>query len=199
MEKHKLTLESARELLHKNMQNQNLRRHCYAVGIVLHALYDFYKFDGRETGTLTGDKWEIIGMLHDADWELTTNTPEKHTIMLMEWLDEYETTPELINVFRSHNNPHTHLREPETILEWSLECCDELTGFIVATALVRPEKSLAAVTVESVLKKFKQKEFARAVNREQIAQCESKLNIPLEKFVEIALTAMQKNHELLGL
>ncbi|HSX39952.1 MAG TPA: hypothetical protein VLI92_05175 [Candidatus Saccharimonadales bacterium] len=199
MEKLQLTVESAKELLHKNMQNQNLRRHCYAVGKVLRALHDYYKVEGRETGSLTADQWEIIGILHDSDWEITTPTPEKHTILLMEWLEAYDAPQEMIDVFRSHNNPHTHLREPETLLEWSLECCDELTGFIVAVTLVRPEKKLAAVEVASVNKKFRQKEFARAVNREQIAQCETKLNIPVDKFVEIALTAMQQNSDLMGL
>ncbi len=194
-----LTIQTAKELLHKNMQNQNLRRHCYCVGFVLRALHDYYSQENRATGSLNVDEWEIIGILHDADWELTAQTPDKHTIMLLEWLQNYDTPQELLNVFKSHNNAHTHLREPETLLEWSLECCDELTGFIVATALVRPDKKLAEVTIESVLKKFKQKEFARAVNREQIAQCEAKLNVPLDKFVEIALKAMQTNSAELGL
>ncbi|GIW69451.1 MAG: hypothetical protein KatS3mg101_0198 [Patescibacteria group bacterium] len=69
----------------------------------------------------------------------------------------------------------------------------------MAVALVMPEKKLAYVSVDSVLKKFKQKEFARQVEREQIYQCEEKLGIGIEDFVKITLTAMQKNSELLGL
>ena len=84
-------------------------------------------------------------------------------------------------------------------MEWALETCDELTGFIVAVALVRPEKTLAAVSVESVLKKWKNKEFARAVDRSQIAQCEEKLGIPLAEFINVALTAMQEHAGELGL
>lgn len=199
MAKISLNIQSATELLLKNMQNTNLQRHCFAVGKTLAAFYDFYVGDGREVGVLTREEWEIIGTLHDADWEITTDTPDKHTIVLLDWLEQYDAPEEMLNVFRSHNNPHTHLREPETLLEWTLECCDELTGFIVAVTLVRPEKQLLLVEATSVLKKFKQKEFARQVSREQIAQCETKLNIPFEKFVEITLTAMQKDHELLGL
>ena len=84
-------------------------------------------------------------------------------------------------------------------MEWALECVDELTGFIVAVTLVRPDKKLESVSVESVLKKWKTKEFAKAVNRDQIAQCEEKLKIPLNEFIQITLTAMQEHHEELGL
>ena len=74
-----------------------------------------------------------------------------------------------------------------------------MTGFIVAVALVQPDKKLSSVTLESVLKKFKQKEFARAVDRSQIAQCEEKLGIVLTDFVGVALKAMQDNSDLMGL
>ena len=83
-------------------------------------------------------------------------------------------------------------------LEWSLFCCDELTGLIVAVALVKG-KSLANVTVESVLKKFPEKGFAAGVHREQIASCEEKLGLKLNDFVALALAAMQGIHEDLGL
>ncbi len=160
------------------MQNVNLRRHCYAVGYALRALYDYYesaegvacveKFSQcGGLGRLSADQWQITGILHDSDWEITTSDETKHTVLLLEWLKDYDTPEEMHNVFRSHNNKRTNLREPETLLEWSLECCDELTGFIVAVALVRPEKKLEFAEVENVLKKFKQKEFARAVDREQ--------------------------------
>ena len=199
-----LTVETAKELLHKNMQNVNLRRHCYAVGKTLRAFHDYYvlngvKKEGMDLGNLTTDQWEIVGILHDSDWELTTNDPNNHTIMLLDWLKEYNAPEEILNVFRSHNTRHTHLRELKTLLEWTLECCDELTGFIVAVALVQPDKKLSSVTLESVLKKFKQKEFARAVDRSQIAQCEEKLGIVLTDFVGVALKAMQDNSDLMGL
>jgi len=119
--------------------------------------------------------------------------------MLLEWLKDYEVKDEMLNVFRSHNTKITNLRNPETLLEWTLECSDELTGFIVAVALVMPGKNLDEVTVERVLKRFKQKEFARAVDRSQIMQCVEKVNVPVDKFVEIALDAMKQNSELLGL
>lgn len=194
-----LNIESAKELLHEHMKNQNLRRHCYAVGKSLAAYFDYYQEHGQGTGLLTKEQWEITGILHDADWEETTNNPEQHTLRLMEWLRDYEVPQDMINVFRSHNTKITNLRKPESLIEWTLECCDELTGFIVAVALVMPEKKLKDVTVERVLNKFKQKEFAKAVDREQISQCEQFLGVEVSEFVGITLKTMQDNHELLGL
>ena len=202
MDKKKLNIQSALDILHSNMENKNLRKHCYAVGKVLSDFFDYFKNTGKdekEMGNLTKEQWEIVGTLHDADWEKTTNTPEKHVFKLLEWLEEYDVPEDLINALKTHNSKVTNLREPQTILEWTLECCDELTGFIVAVALVMPNKKLNEVSVENILNKFKQKEFARAVDREQILQCEQKLNIKPEDFIEITLKAMQKNSDLLGL
>jgi len=194
-----LTLQLALELLHENMQSKNLRKHCYAVGKTLSEFYDFYESEGRDTGSLTKEQWEIVGTLHDADWEKTTNNPERHVFELISWLEAYQVPYELLNALKSHNHKEAQIREPQTVLEWTLECCDELTGFIVAVALVMPNKKLSEVSTETIFKKFKQKEFAKAVEREQILQCEEKLGIKPEIFVEITLKAMQKNFELLGL
>ncbi len=195
----KLTVENANKLLITHMQNQNLRRHCYAVGKTLSAFYDLYKNQNREIGSLSKEQWETIGILHDADWEETKDVPEKHTVLTLEWFKEYDVPEEMVNVIKSHNNKMTHLREPETLLEWTLECVDELTGFIVAVTLVLPSKKLEDVKPESVLKKFKQKEFAKAVDRSQMEQCEEKIQVDINTLVETTLKAMQENHELLGL
>lgn len=195
-----ISISEAIKILDGNVSNINLSRHCYAVGKSLVGYFDYYEASNIPTGSLSRDQWEIIGILHDSDWEFTKDTPENHTIILLEWLKDYDDIPEeMINVFKSHNTKTTHLREPATLLEWTLECCDELTGFIVAITLILPSKSISDVTVDRVLKKFKQKEFARAVDREQIADCENKLNIPLHTFVEICLNSMKSNAELLGL
>ncbi len=175
----KLDKNSAIKLLNDHIQNENLRRHCLAVGIVMKALA--VKF-GEDP-----DTWEILGIIHDSDWEETKDTPEKHTIVTLSRIDD----PRFTHAFQSHNTHHTHLAKLEGNMEWSLECCDELTGFIVACTLVLPSKKIADLSVESVVKKFPKKEFAKAVNRSQIAQCEEKLGIKLNDFVGIALSAMQ--------
>lgn len=184
--------DQAIDLLHLHMQNPNLRRHCYAVGFALRALAQ--KLGGNP------DEWEILGILHDADWEETKDAPDQHTRKTLGWLKErgIEEGP-LVEALMSHNNRHTGLRELQGNMEWALETVDELTGFIVAVTLVRPEKKLESVSVESVLKKWKTKEFAKAVDRAQIARCEEKLGIPLNEFIQITLTAMQGHHMELGL
>ncbi len=194
-----ITLNTAIDLLHKNMENKNLRKHCYAVGKTMVGFHDFYLKNGRDIGNLTREQWEIIGILHDADWEKTTNNPEKHVFQLIEWLQDYNVPKELLNTLKTHNYKMAQIREPQTLLEWTLECCDELTGFIVAVALVMPNKKLADVSVETILKKFKQKEFARAVDRSQITQCEEKVNVDIETFIGVTLKSMQENSDLLGL
>lgn len=174
------------------------------MGKVLVALYDYYKEKGVpanfiDMGNLSKDGWEIVGILHDSDWEITAKDEANHTKVLLDWLKDRGLPEEMLNVFKSHNNKVTGLREPQTLLEWTLECLDELTGFTVAVALMMPSKKLAEVTAESVVKKFAKKDFAKAVDRTQITQCEQKLGIPVNDFVTITLKTMQDNHELLGL
>lgn len=202
MNKKELTIQSSLELLHSNMENKNLRKHCYAVGKTLSGFYDFHRTELRsekEIGGLTKEQWEIVGILHDADWEKTTNSPDKHVFELLQWLEEYDVPEEILNALKTHNFKETNLRQPQTLLEWTLECCDELTGFIVAVALVMPNKKLSEVTVETIFKKFKQKEFAKAVEREQILQCKDRVGVEPEVFVKVTLEAMQKDSDLLGL
>jgi lysyl-tRNA synthetase, class II len=188
----KINKDQAVELLHAHTQNINLRRHCYAVGAVMHALAIKLGADPNV--------WEVLGILHDADWEETKDKPQQHTLKTLGWLKELGLTDgPLIHAFQSHNRRHTNLAELEGVMEWALETCDELTGFIVAVTLVRPEKKLESVTVESIVKKWGADGFAKAVDRKQIEQCEEKLGIPLGEFIAISLIAMQNRHEELGL
>jgi uncharacterized protein len=186
-----MTREQALCLLDENIKNQNLKRHCLAVGMAMKSLSE--KLGGDS------DTWEILGIIHDSDWEETKDKPEEHTIITLKRLEELGETGPLIHAVKSHNRKFTNLAELEGKMEWALECCDELTGFIVAVALVRPDKKLESVTVDSVLKKFPNREFAKQVEREQISQCEEKLGIPLGEFVEIVLNAMKENAYQLGL
>lgn len=184
--------KQALNLLHEHTKNENLRRHMYAVGFAMRALAE--KLDGDP------DLWEVLGLLHDADWEETKDKEEMHTKHTLSWLaDLGETDGPIVHALMSHNRKRTNLAEIEGNMEWALETVDELTGFIVAVALVRPDKKLETVKLSSVKKKWKNKEFARTVEREQIAQCEEKLGIPLDEFIEITLTAMKSHHEELGL
>lgn len=187
-----LTVPFAIELLLTHTQNVNLRRHSMAVGFAMRALAE--KLGGDP------DVWGTLGILHDADWEETKDTPDDHTKHTLAWLKEKGVTEgPIVHALMSHNTRHTHLAQLTGVMEWALETVDELTGFIVAVALVRPDKKLESVELSSVLKKWKTKEFAKPVDRTQIAQCEEKLGTPLNEFIEITLKAMQEHHEELGL
>lgn len=202
-----MTKEQATKILNDNMQNTNLRRHCAGVGFAMAGIYDFLKSnpstgsgwkndspDNRET-------WEVLGILHDSDYELTKDNWNKHTLLTLQWLEQagVTKTDPLYLAIQSHNNKITNLRDPQTQMEWALECVDELTGFIVAVALVKPDKKLNSVELSSITKKWKQKAFAPGVHREQIEQCEEKIGIPLNTFIEVTLKAMQQHSDELGL
>ena len=187
-----ITREKAFKILRTNLKNKNLIRHCLAVEASMKALARHFKGDE--------EKWGVIGLLHDGDWEATRDDPSQQNKKMVEWLKNAgETDVEVLQAILSHNYAHNGENPPVNNLEWSLYTCDELTGFIVAVALIMPDKKLSSVSVESVLKKFPTKAFAAAVHREQIQMCEEKLNIKLEEFVKIVLAAMQGISSEIGL
>ncbi len=188
-----MTREQAYKLLTDHVKGQNLIRHCLAVEAVMKALAKNFNEDE--------DKWGNAGLLHDADWETTTETPERHTLELMDWLEDFDLEDDdaLKQAILAHNHFHNGHEPPKTNFEWSLFCCDELTGLIVACALVQPDKKLESVTKESVLRKFPEKSFAGGVDREQIQLCEEHIGIELPEFIAIALEAMQAISDQLGL
>lgn len=180
------------QIVSAHIKNQNLLRHALAVEAAMRSLAQ--KFGGNV------EAWGALGLIHDADWEETKTEPARHTVAALEWLaGEGHTAGPLVQGLKSHNKRHTKLSELQSIMEWALECADELTGFIVSVALVRPDKKLDSVTVDSVLKKWKAKDFAAAVDRGQIEQCREKLGIELPEFISIVLTAMKAIAPELGL
>lgn len=181
--------ERALHILHANIENQNLRKHHYGVAAALKSLA--LELDGDP------EVWEIVGLLHDADYEKTKDDMEQHTILLAEILAGEDLDGEIIRAIQSHAYEYTGVT-PESPLEYALLSCDDLTGLIVATALVNPDK-LAGVTPDSVLKKFGSKSFAAGADRKKIQSCQENLNIPLDEFISLVLKAMQSDAQLLGL
>ncbi len=180
------------KLVRAKLKNENLVRHSLSVEAVMQALATHFGGDA--------EKWGILGLLHDSDYEETKEDLEKHTLLTIEWLKKHgETDSELIRALQSHNAQKTGFPEPEGLMEWSLFCCDELTGLIVATTLMQPTKKLADTTVDSVMRKWNKKGFAAGAKREDIEQCVEKLGIPVEKFVGIALSAMREIASEIGL
>jgi putative nucleotidyltransferase with HDIG domain len=184
-----ISKEQAIRILHANIKNKNLRKHHYGVAAAMRKL-------AHELG---GDPetWEIVGLLHDADYESTKDDMERHTLLLAEILADEDLDPEIIRSIQSHASEFSGV-EPSSLMDYALLSCDDLTGLIVAVALVHPQK-LSGVSVDSVLKKFKSSSFAASVDREKILKCEEYLNVPLERFINWILEAMKEEADLLGL
>ena len=195
-----MTRDQALKIVTDNTKNINLVRHMLAVEVVMRALAK--RLEGDNLSPERKEVWGIVGLLHDADYETVKEDINSHTHKTIEWLREIDkqSDSEVENAILSHAWGFVDgAPEPKTKMEWSLYCCDELTGLIVAVALVKPDRSLASVTVDSVLSKWKEKSFAKGVHREQIEECDPRLGIPLREFSEIALTARQGISGELGL
>ncbi len=170
-------------------ENKNLIKHMLSVEAAMGSLAKHFNEDEN--------LWKITGLLHDADYE---KYPDKHPQVLIDELTKRNEDQKIIDAIKAHAWKYNGMdREPQNNLEWSIYCCDELTGLIVAVALIRPEKSLSAVTVENVLSKWQKKDFAKGVERENIELCEAKLGIKLNDFIQIVLTSMQSISKDLGL
>lgn len=167
--------------------------HLLATGAAMEALAK--KFGGDPA------TWKVAGMLHDLDWDNLEKDYKSHCGNTLEqMLQTIKAPAELLADIRAHYQEMYGEQHPlNSMLRKCLFCVDELTGFIVAVALVRPSKKLADVEIKSVKKKLKDKTFAAQVNREQIGQCETLLNIPLDEFIGITLEAMKSVADSLGL
>jgi len=176
-------------LLKQKLKNQNLQKHCLAVGSAMVELADFFGKDKQ--------KWEVCGLLHDIDYEQTKDNPEQHSKVGSEMLKEKGLSDEVCEAVYSHNEIHGV--SPKSLMGKALYCVDPLTGLIVAATLVLPSKKINDLEVENVLNRFGEKSFAKGANREIIKKCENYLNLSLEKFVGITLKAMQDISDDLGL
>lgn len=194
-----ITREEAKELMFQMIQNQNLRRHGLAVEAIMRALAKYLKEKHPEVekGEFDEEEWGIVGLIHDADYELIEKDPTRHTLVTAEKLGPFDVSERIVNGIKAHHSDIKSNRE--NYLEKAVYAADELSGLITACALVQPDKKLSSVSVESVLKKFKTPSFAAGAKRESILACESELNIKLDEFASIALKAMQGIHEELGL
>jgi len=142
------------------------------------------------------DTYAATGLLHDFDYERHP-TPEEHPFVGVRYLREQGWPEEMLHAILAHAD-YSGVK-PETHLDRTLFACDELAGFLTACTLVKPSKAIADVEVKSVLKKMKDKAFARAVKREDMAAGAELLGIPLEEHVGVCLSAMQARAGELGL
>jgi uncharacterized protein len=189
-----MTREEAYTLLTKYIHNKNLMKHSLATEVTMKALYTHLtpKDKQNDEGQLT---WGITGLLHDVDYEEAQKAGDVEQHGTLSFIKEKDELPEDIkHGIQAHAFMYSKVM-PESQMDWAITACDQLTGLIIACALVSPDKKLESVTPERVLKKFKQKAFAAGADREMIAQCDEKLGIPFDEFVSITLKAMQSIHE----
>ncbi len=185
--------ERALAILHDWVQSESLRKHCYAVA---DSMRHFARKDGAEI-----DLWEAVGLLHDMDYErhpnLERSPHDGHPSVGVAWLRERGWSEEVCRAVLSHAD-YSGV-ERQTPLEKTLFAVDELSGFVIAVARVRPSKSIHEVDVAAVKKKMKDKAFARAVNREDIVRGAEELGLPLEELIAEVIAALKLDAERLGL
>jgi putative nucleotidyltransferase with HDIG domain len=181
--------EQATELLRQYIKNERMLNHCYASEAVLRALAVRLSQDV--------EKWGLAGLLHDLDVEVVNAEPLLHGLETARILTEMNVDPEIVEVIKLHNEIATGI-ERTTQFHHALAAGETITGLIVATALVYPDKRLASVKVSSITKRMKEKAFAASVSREKIYECE-KVGLSLDEFVGISLDAMKSISNQLGL
>lgn len=180
--------EDALSLLKEYTKNENLIKHALAVEV---AMKTYAKKYGEDE-----NKWAIVGLLHDFDYEKYP-TEEEHPLKGSEILKERGYPEDVRYAILCHAN-YLGL-ERKSLMDKTLPAVDELTGLIVAVALVRPNKKLSEVKVKSVKKKMKDKAFARQVSREDIINGAKLMNTDLDTHIEIVLNAMKEISDELGL
>jgi len=183
-----LTREQALALVKKHVSKRSVVYHMIAVEAILRSVAKHFGEDE--------DQWGLIGLVHDVDYEKTEATPEKHSLLAEEILKGH-VPDDVIKAIKTHNFRYTGVI-PESRMEKALIASDAISGLLVACALVMPSKKLADVKVETVSKKFKDKDFARGAERERILVCEE-IGIPREKFFEIALNGLKESAAQIGL
>ncbi len=187
------TRERAIALMHEHTPSDALRKHMYAVEIAMRAM--------AEKAGENPDEWGLVGLLHDFDYERFPNSEhsasEGHPAEGVRLLARQGFPEPMQRAILGHA---TYTGVPrDTPLAKALFAVDELAGFLVACALVRPSRSLQDLEVSSVRKKLKDKAFARGVSREDVVRGAEELGVPLEEHIAFLLSALRPHERTLGL
>jgi predicted hydrolase (HD superfamily) len=177
-----MSYEEALQLLEEWVPNERLRLHMKQVGGLMKA-WALEKEGADET---TAHKWELAGLLHDADWE---KHPDDHCRIIIEELERRQIDPDIIHCIASHG-PRYFGVEPNNTMDKMIYALDELSGFIHAAALIRPTR-YEGMDVKSILKKLKTPSFAAQVSREDIQDALQRIDTPLEELIEFVIKHQQ--------
>ncbi len=184
-----ISRDDALDLLKEHVTSPNMLKHCLATEAVMRSLAKEFDEDP--------EKWGLAGLLHDLDAETQTDL-DVHTRETARILRQHGVSTEIIDAIRLHNEQAHPGEKRTTRFQHLLAAGETITGLIVATALVYPDKKLASVKPKSVRKRIKEKAFAAGTNREIIRECETG-GVPLDAFCELSLRAMQGIADELGL
>jgi len=184
------TRNDAYTLMTSHVKNENLQKHMLAV----EAAMRFYarKYDEEE------ELWAMTGLLHDCDYEEYPDLRE-HTQVLAQWLQQDGYDERITYAILAHNDLNVATHPRNNLLSHALYACDEITGMITATALVRPNKSVIGLEVSSVRKKMKAKGFAAGVNRDDLVKGAAELGVDLDEHIAFVIQAMSSIADTLGL
>ncbi|WP_026962158.1 HD domain-containing protein [Alicyclobacillus herbarius] len=182
------TIEDALALLHEYTESESLRRHAYAVAAAMRAYAERFGEDP--------DTYEMTGLLHDFDYERYPDLSQ-HTVVGARILREQGWPEEIVHAILGHNDHNGVPRD--TLLAKTLYACDELSGFVMAVAMVKPTRNLQDVSVKSVKKKLKDKAFARGVNRDDVYRGAEELGIELDEHIQQVISALIRVASRLGL
>src|SRR5260370_26675379 len=184
------TRNDAYELMTNHVKNENLRKHMLSVEAAM-------RFYSRKYGE-DEELWAMTGLLHDCDYEEYPDLRE-HTRVLAGWLHGGGYNERIIYAILAHNDLNVATHPRNNLLSHVLYACDEVTGMITATALVRPNKSILGLEVSSVRKKMKTKGFAAGVNREDLVKGAAELGVDLDEHIAFVIQAMSSIADTLGL
>ena len=184
------TRDDAYQFMTTHVKNENLQKHMLAV----EAAMRFYAPKFGEDVEL----WGMTGLLHDCDYEKFPDLRE-HTLVSAGWLREDGYDERIIYAILAHNDLNLATHPRTDLLSNGLYACDEVTGMVTATALVRPTKSILGLEVSSVRKKMKAKAFAAGVNREDLVKGAQELGVDLDEHIAFVIQAMSSIASELGL
>ncbi len=173
-----MSIEEAHALLNEWVPNERLRLHMKQVAANMKA----WAIEKENADEQTALKWELAGLLHDADWE---KYPDDHCRIIIEELERRNIDPEVIHCIASHGPGYFGV-EPNNSMDQMIYAIDELSGFVHAAALIRPTK-YDGLEVKSVLKRLKTPSFAAQVNREDINDAASRAGIQVEELIQFII------------
>ena len=173
-----MPVEEAHQLLNEWVPNERLRLHMKQVAAVMKA----WAIEKENADELTARKWELAGLLHDADWE---KHPDDHCRIIIGELERRKIDPEVIHCIASHG-PRYFGVEPNNTMDKMIYVFDELSGFVHAAALIRPNR-YEGMDVKSVLKKLKTPSFAAQVNRDDVTDAIFRIDNPLEEIIQFII------------